>query len=189
MKIAFHLSDGETYHYEQESNEEARSLLENLKPTKVFSQAQIVLQGNTSLSGFACRNVEWIEFHTGLDLPWSNLNVGFDRLEVITEEAFQDFVAREAAGGNPGNGHVGEFVMRSGRRVHVAFGTSGGTDVDLHVILGHLTEGGGFHATDPAAGTHLLINPNNLSRWNVHPTSRKPLPRQYAWPASFRSSR
>ena len=187
MKIDFHLSDGETYHYEQETEETAKAILEYLKPAKIFSQAQIVLQGSTSLSGFACRNVEWIEFTTDLGMPWAGHNVGFDRLDVITEEAFHAFIAKDAAS-RDSDLHVAEFVMRSGKRIHVEFRTSGATDVDLHVILGHLIEGGGFHAVDPTTSGHLLINPNNLSRWNVHPTSRKPLPPQYAWPASFLKS-
>lgn len=185
MKIHILLSDRETYTYVVESDERARDLLNEIVPPKLFTRPRLILQGTTSVSGFACAHVEWVEFETDHAPPWGYTNQGIERLERITEAEFQELIVRQSSGATQGE-IFAELVMRSGRHLFVRIMPVSETAGEFRQVIAHLLDGGGFDVADEDSGCRLIVNPKNIARWNVHPAPDKPLPGQIAWLANFK---
>lgn len=184
MKIHILLSNRETYTYVVKSEERARDLLNEIVPPKLFSRQRLIIQGATSVSGFACPHVEWVEFETEHAPPWAYINQGIERLERISETEFQELIVRQSAGANEDE-IFAEFVMRSGRHLFVRIMLVSESAGGFRQLIAHLLDGGGFDVMDDDSGRRLIVNPSNIARWNVHPAPKTPLPEQFAWMANF----
>lgn len=184
MRIHILLSDRETYTYVVESDEQARALLNEIVPPKLFTRPRLIIQGKTSVSGFASRHVEWVEFETEHAPPWAYTNQGIERLERLTEAEFRELIVRQSSGAIDSE-IFAEFVMRSGRHLFVKILPVSETAGEFRQLIAHLLDGGGIDVVDEDSGCRLIVNPRNVARWNVHPAPEKPLPAQFAWPANF----
>ena len=94
MDIHIHLTDGKVFIFRQENQKTVEAILKSIHSKKLFSQPQIIIQGGSSTSGFACSRVELIEFITEIDPGWT-FSQALKPLALISEQEHEMRIALE----------------------------------------------------------------------------------------------
>ena len=62
LEIVVNLANGDVITYKQEDEKVARSILQAIKPARLFSDKQLLIAGSFTMSGFATDAVERVDF-------------------------------------------------------------------------------------------------------------------------------
>lgn len=190
MDILIHVIDNEVFTFRQEDPQAIRAILATVQPKNLFNRHQLVVQGLTSTSGFACLSIEWIEFlleeETGWQLPPAAMDarsVTRETWERNTAGHEEDFREQMQAM-RPGQLRVAyiELVMRSGQRLFLEHAGSVAGRIEQRASVQSFLEPGGIYARREGGG-HVIINPHNVTRWSMRPGVKNPP--QNHWPASL----
>ena len=170
MDIRIHVTDGETFTFNQKNQVIAENILKSIRPNKMFTQPRIIIQDSISISVFACYRVEWIEFITKIDPGWLAPH-GPKSLKLISEREYEERVAlkeleietRERP--TPAEAALSmkvllSFVMRSGQQLFAE---------TTHFRSQYSPEPNGVYGKRNKDG-HVLINPQNIIQWTVNCT-------------------
>lgn len=176
MEIRIHLNNSKTLSFTQKDKDEALELMNSIRPTKLFSQPQILIQDIDSTSSLSCLNIEWIEFITHVRPEWDLVSLpGIPML--LSEEEYQSNFLRKGFGGlqNKGDTSAAEensyklffcFLLRSGERLFGLLPARSRELINLRLRINTDSTPEGIIAKGEKIG-YVLINTQNIIHWEI----------------------
>ena len=190
MKIQVYLSDGKTYDFVVQGEEESKALIASLKPATLFEQRILQIQGVTTTVSINPAAIESIHFMAAESLKWPVAS-GAGQVQLISPETYESRCTElNTLFGQREEGSQGENVIsvvavlmfRSGRSLHIQvdFTLEPGDDRRRHSL--NLFESP-FFPIMREDGTTVLVNPKNVNVIKITPGPQEPSP--FTWKAEL----
>lgn len=177
MEVRFYLIDGEVFRYKRDDVDFVRNMFKTLKPARIFSNRQIIINDGEAVSGFNTDTIEYVEFITDEDPGW-HTHPGVARLVCIDKEEFEKKIeegftrltdeSKMVEQGEVWRGVV-DCVMVSGKRIYFEFESVASSKYDIRTLLQSFFDPVSFQGKLQDKG-NIIINSKNIARWVLLPS-------------------
>jgi len=177
LEVRFHLADGSTEHFIQETEATARRILDNLRPAQLFKQSRIMLAGTYSMTALVPAHITRIDF-ASTDFACWDFPAGLSDVVAVPEEMFREQAGlddptrlqKRGQSRVAGDAFVAfiDVQMRGGEHVYLMIEGAVDLPAERFQRVQLFLSGANLHARLPEGGMTIL-NLANLVRFTAYP--------------------